>query len=396
MKVCFKVRLEEDRTNVMGVLTTSTINSTAFSARSSNHDSDKNNRKPIPVCEQETMAHQGLVLETPRSTLMRLRLVCLLGIPFTSAGESVSEESNNTSEFIEPTPSIVSDIDPHPIILLTNQVPWKTYYRRNLRKEVGSPFSRSLAPVQDSEPPRDQEQKPVTMKLNKVIQGNLMSLIPLLTFPMLSEKMKALEKNRIWEICALPKGHKTVGCKWVFYLKYKANDTLDRHKARVLLSVAVNKDWSLCQLDVKNAFLNGDLMEEVYMSPCKDLRPNFIHYLRQVQGYSQGHSNHALFTKVSNIGKIVVLIVYVDDIVLTGDDQTEISQLKQRMGDEFKIKDLGNLKYFLRMEVAKSKECIFMSQKKCTLDLLTETGMLGCHPVDTPIEFNCKLGNSND
>ncbi|KAL0555968.1 hypothetical protein IC582_004471 [Cucumis melo] len=108
------------------------------------------------------------------------------------------------------------------------------------------------------------------------------------------EEMKALEKNRTWKISALPKGHKTVGCKWVFSLKYKTDGTLDRHKARlvakgftqtygidysetfspvaklntvrVLLSDAVNKNWSLYQLDVKNVFLNGDLVEEVYMN----------------------------------------------------------------------------------------------------------------------------------
>ncbi|KAL0536094.1 hypothetical protein IC582_025026 [Cucumis melo] len=71
-------------------------------------------------------------------------------------GEGVSEESNNTFEFVEPTPITVSDIDPHPIILPTNQVPRKTYYRRNLRKEVGYPTSQPPAPVQDFEPPRDQ------------------------------------------------------------------------------------------------------------------------------------------------------------------------------------------------------------------------------------------------
>ncbi|KAL0561519.1 hypothetical protein IC582_001949 [Cucumis melo] len=85
-----------------------------------------------------------------------------------------------------------------------------------------------------------------------------------------------------------------------------------------------------------------------------------------------------------------------DDIVLTGDDQIEISQLKQRMGDEFEIKDLGNLKYFLGIEVARYKEGISVSQRKYTLDLLTETDILGCRPADTPIEFNCKLGNSDD
>ncbi|KAA0060528.1 hypothetical protein IC582_014265 [Cucumis melo] len=66
------------------------------------------------------------------------------------------------------------------------------------------------------------------------------------------------------------------------------------------------------------------------------------------------------------------------------------------MGDEFEIKDLGNLKYFLGMEVTRSKEGISMSQRKYTLDLLTKTSTSGCRPADTPIEFNYKLRNSND
>ena len=68
----------------------------------------------------------------------------------------MSEESNSTFEFIEPTPSTMSNVDPHLILLLTNQVPWKMYYRRNLRKEVRSPTSQSSTPVQDSKPPRVQ------------------------------------------------------------------------------------------------------------------------------------------------------------------------------------------------------------------------------------------------
>ncbi|KAA0064018.1 putative mitochondrial protein [Cucumis melo var. makuwa] len=240
-------------------------------------------------------------------------------------GESVSEESNSTFEFIEPTPSIVSDVDPHPIILPTNQVPWKTYYRRNLIKEVGSPTSNHRL-----------QSKILNLLETKGHTRKLDEYDPSLDIPIalrkecpewknvVMEEMKALEKNRTWDICALPKGHKTF------------------------------------------------------------------------QGYSEGHSDHTLFTKASKTGKIVILIVYVDDIVLTGDDQTEISQLKQRIGDEFEIKDLGNLKYFLGMEVTMSKEGISVSQRKYTLDLLNETGMLGCHPADTPIEFNCKLGNFDD
>ena len=100
-----------------------------------------------------------------------------------------------------------------------------------------------------------------------------------------------------------------------------------------------------------------------------------------------------MFTKNPKAGKIAVLIVYIDDIVLPGDDTVEIVQLK-KMGDEFEIEDLGNLKYFLGMEVAKSKEGISLSQRKYTLDLLTKTCMVGCRLADTPIEFNAKLRNS--
>ncbi|KAA0053629.1 Beta-galactosidase [Cucumis melo var. makuwa] len=431
-------------------------------------------------------------------------------------GENVSEESNSTFEFVEPTSITVSDIDPHPIILPTNQVPWKTYYRRNLRKEVGSLTSQPPAPVQDFEPPRDQgmenptkpctnntmsendksdvavlenmEEKnrddetevrietsndeaeqghtrkldeydpsldiPIALRkgtrsctkhpiCNYVSYDNLSpqfraftasldsTIIPKNIYTALEcpewknavmEEIKALEKNRTWEICALPKGHKTVGCKWVFSLKYKADGTLDRHKARlvakgftqtygidysetfspvaklntvrVLLSVAVNKDWPLYQLDVKNVCKLHKSLYGLKQSP-RAWFDRFTTFVKS-QGYSQGHSDHTLFTKASKTGKIAILIMYVDDIVLTGDDQTEISQLKQRMGDEFEIKDLGNLKYFLGMEVARSKEGISVSQRKYTLDLLTETDMLGCRPADTPIEFNCKLGNSDD
>ncbi|KAA0049978.1 reverse transcriptase [Cucumis melo var. makuwa] len=243
---------------------------------------------------------------------------------------------------------------------------------RNLRKEVGSPTRQPLAPIQDFEPSRDQGmENPTKPCINNTMRENDKSNVdvlenveeknssdetkvrtetsnneaeqghtgkldkydPSLDLPIALRK--ALEKNNTWEICALPKGHKSVGCKWVFTLKYKANRTLDRYKARVL-SVAVNKDWPLYQLDVKNAFLNGDLVKEVYMSPCLTLKPSLV-------------------------GR---------------DDQADISQLKQR--------------------IARSKEGISVFQRKYTLDLLIERSMLGCCPANTPIEVNCELGNSDD
>ena len=113
------------------------------------------------------------------------------------------------------------------------------------------------------------------------------------------------------------------------------------------------------------------------------------------QEYNQGHPDHTLFTKASKTGKIIMLNVYVDNIGLSGDDIIDIIQLKKKMGDKFENKDLKNLKYFLGMEVARSKEGTFVSQRKHTLDLLIKTKQVCC-PADTPIEFNCKRGNSGD
>lgn len=90
------------------------------------------------------------------------------------------------------------------------------------------------------------------------------------------------------------------------------------------------------------------------------------------------------------------MIVYVNDVVLSCDDISEITRRKRKMGDVFENKDLGNLKYFPGMEVSRSKEGILVSQKKYTLNLLKKTCMIGCRPTDTPIEFNEKLGSYVD
>lgn len=94
----------------------------------------------------------------------------------------------------------------------------------------------------------------------------------------------------------------------------------------------------------------------------------------------------------STEGKISVLIVYVDDIILTENDLEEMSKLKQCSSPEFEIKDLGQLRYFLGMEVARSKKGIVESQHKHIPDLLEEIGMSRYRPSNTPMEFNSKLG----
>ena len=117
------------------------------------------------------------------------------------------------------------------------------------------------------------------------------------------EEMNALKKNGTWEVVDLPREKKVVGCKWVFTIKSKADGSVERYKTRlvakgftqtyginyqetfapvakinsirVLLSLVVNSNWPLYQLDVKNAFLNGDLEEEVFMSPPPSFEESF-------------------------------------------------------------------------------------------------------------------------
>ncbi|RVW45092.1 Retrovirus-related Pol polyprotein from transposon TNT 1-94 [Vitis vinifera] len=233
------------------------------------------------------------------------------------------------------------------------------------------------------------------------------------------EEVRALEKNGTWEITDLPRGKKPVGCKWIFTVKYKA-DVAKLNTVRVLLSLAANLDWSLHQLDVKNVFLNGDLEEEVYMDISAGLemtsnfnkvcrlrkslyglkqspRAWFERFTKVVKGYGfvQCQSDHTLFVKHFPEGKLAIIIVYVDDIILTGDHEEKIDLLKKLLTKEFEIKDLGNLKYFLGMEIARSKKGIAVSQRKYVLDLLNETGMLGCKPAETPMDTTVKLEESD-
>lgn len=112
-------------------------------------------------------------------------------------------------------------------------------------------------------------------------------------------------------------------------------------------------------------------------------------------GYKQTQSDHTLFYKRQSTG-ITILIVYVDDIVLTGDDKVEIQQIKKQLAAEFEMKDLGNLRYFLGMEVARNQTGVSVSQRKYTLDFLNETGMLGAKPVETPMDANIKLETNSE
>ena len=187
---------------------------------------------------------------------------------------------------------------------------------------------------------------------------------------------------------------------------------------RILLSLAINFDWELHQYNVKNAFLHGELEEEIYMSippGFNESDGNKICRLKKApyglkqsphawfgrfakvmiaNGYKQSQRDHTLFIKHSISKGVTTLIVYVDDIIVTENDEKEKYTLKQCLAKEFEIKDLGKLKYLFGIEVTRSKQGIFISQQKYVIDLLRETSMIASKLVATPIEENHKLSEA--
>uniref|UniRef100_A0A8R7V940 Integrase catalytic domain-containing protein n=1 Tax=Triticum urartu TaxID=4572 RepID=A0A8R7V940_TRIUA len=257
------------------------------------------------------------------------------------------------------------------------------------------------------------------------------------------EEMAALDKNQTWVLTSLPVDKKVVGCKWVFTVKQTPDGKVERYKARLvakgysqtygvdydetflpvaklstvrtLISIAANQKWKLFQGDVKNAFLHGDLQEEVYMEIPPGFRSRetegkvcrltkalyglkqsprawFGRFRKEIcsMGYRQSNADHTLFFKCQ-CDYITILLVYVDDIVITGNNEVEISQLKKMLAKSFEVKDMGYLHYFWGIKVAYGPKGIYLSQRKYVLDLLEETGMLGCKPTVTPIEQNHRI-----
>ncbi|GJY14766.1 putative RNA-directed DNA polymerase [Tanacetum coccineum] len=180
---------------------------------------------------------------------------------------------------------------------------------------------------------------------------------------------------------------------------------------RCVLSLVVKNKWYIFQLDVNNAFLYGDLDEYIYMSlpdgffvlgnqrvfklkrslyglkqAPRKCNENLSSVLSEL-GFNQIKNDHSLFVK-SNDNVIVVILVYVDDIIITGNSNVEIETFINMFSEKFLIKDLGELKYLLGIKVIKCDNGIYLTQRKYCIELLDEFGMLGCKPASTPIEVN--------
>jgi hypothetical protein len=168
-------------------------------------------------------------------------------------------------------------------------------------------------------------------------------------------------------------------------------------------------------MDVKNVFFHGDLQEEMYMEQppgyVDQTHPNLVCRLKKTlyslkqaprvwsekisqylitSGFQTSNANFSLYVKKIDHG-IVVIIIYVDDLIITRYSDADISDLKKLLKQKFKMKDLGELHYFLGIEVIQSPKGIWLLQRQYALNKLSEYGMTRCKPISIPLEQNVKL-----
>jgi hypothetical protein len=259
----------------------------------------------------------------------------------------------------------------------------------------------------------------------------------------MSLEFEALISNKTWILCPRPSHQHVIHNKWVYKIKRKSDGAVDRLKARlvakgfeqtsgvdytdtfspvikpstirVILALAVYFNWMIKQLDISNAFLHGSLFEEVYMEQPKGfVDKNHPHSVCKLQkaiyglkqaprawfnrlssylldiGFTASLVDNSLFILISGSIQIFMLI-YVDDIIITGTHPDMIHNLIQLMKKEFPIKDLGSLSFFLGIQVTRDSAGLHLCQSKYITDILSRTQMSGAKPAKSPCPSGSKL-----
>ncbi|KAE8732040.1 F-box/kelch-repeat protein [Hibiscus syriacus] len=222
----------------------------------------------------------------------------------------------------------------------------------------------------------------------------------------MDEEMQSLQKNDTWKLAQLPKGKRAIGCKWVFVKKYGSHKTKDvcykarlvakgyaqkegidynkvfspvvKHSSiRILLALVAQLNLELAQLDVKTAFLHGDLEEEIYMT--------------QPEGYKDGGCEKWL-----KDGSFIYPLLYVVDMLIASKSQKEIDKLKAQLNQEFEMKDLGEAKKILGMEISRDRQRgkLCLTQKQYLRKVLQCFGMNeNTKHVSIPLASHLKLSS---
>lgn len=266
----------------------------------------------------------------------------------------------------------------------------------------------------------------------------------------MKDEINSIEENKTWDLVELPANKNLVDNKWVFTVKTDENGNVVRYKARLvakgfsqkfgvdyeevfapvvklqtlrtLLSVANHKDYHIHSMDVKTAFLNGYIQEEIYMrQPLGFIKNSSSHLvckmnkalygLKQAprnwnqrldtflisKGFKRSAADHCLYSKIT-LKTTLFVIIYVDDIIMISDDLGEINEFKATLSSEFKMTDLGELQAFLGLYIHRERKegILKINQKKYLQKILTKFDMDDCIPIKTPIEAHLNVDREID
>ena len=224
----------------------------------------------------------------------------------------------------------------------------------------------------------------------------------------MQEEIEALHKNKTWELVPLPHGRKAIGNRWIYKIKRDGNDQVERYRARlvvkgyaqkegidfnemfspvvrlttvrVVLAMSAVFDLYLEQLDVKTAFLHGELEDEIYMLQpegfVKEGKENLVcrltkslYGLKQAPrcwykrfdsfiislGYNRLNSDHCTYYKRFGDGDFIILLLYVDDMLVAGPNKDRVQELKAQLARDFDMKDLGLANKILGMQIHRDR-----------------------------------------
>nr|KYP66622.1 Copia protein [Cajanus cajan] len=264
----------------------------------------------------------------------------------------------------------------------------------------------------------------------------------------MKEELASIERNETWEPAWLPKGKKPIDLKWVFRIKKNPDGTIAKYKARlvargflqkegvdydevfapvarletvrIITAVASFNSWPMYQLDVKSAFLNGFLEEEVYVTPppgfstSEDGRKVYklkkaLYGLKQAPrawnkridnflqkiDFVKSKVEYGVYTLTKG-DNVVIICLYVDDLLITGSNEKLIQEVKKKMMQEFEMTDLGRMSYFLGLEFRDTEAGLILHQKKYATEMLKRFNMLNCNAAVTPMETGLKLVSNSE